>query len=188
MAGLILNSFLVAFGALALAIPAAFTAALAGIAYGRHIRTGIMFGAAATLALPPFLVANSWLEATAGWRTAIGGEAAAVAMLPVAATVLGLMLWPIPFFLILGDWSRLQAFHIEAEPRLSGLRLIRHLLLPAGRPALRVGATLVLTLALANFTVPTLFQVRVFTEEFWIRFNTEGSASDRKSTRLNSSH
>ena len=41
-----------------------------------------------------------------------------------------------------------------------------------GRSEWGIAAAMVFVLAVANFTVPVLFQVRVFTEAFWIRFNT----------------
>jgi len=75
--------------------------------------------------------------------------------------------------LLLGAWTRLQPDVLECDPCIRGLTLFRGLLLPAARGELQVAAAVVVTLALANFTVPVLFQIRVFTEEFWIRFNTQ---------------
>lgn len=174
MAGLILNSLLVAAGAALVAVLAGLAVATASAGAGPWARMGWLAAAGATLALPPFLVANSWLESTSAWRTALGGDAAALAMRPVTAAVLGWMLWPVPYALVSAGWSGLQRGQFEVDPLLRGWPMVRHWLLPAAAPGLKLGALLTFVLALANFTVPTLFQVRVFTEEFWIRFNTEG--------------
>ena len=50
------------------------------------------------------------------------------------------------------------------------------------RSTLVQSALIVAALTLSNFTVPTLFQVRVFTEEFWIRFNTGGDLTSALQT------
>lgn len=174
MTSLVLNSLGVALGACFLALPAGLLTALLALSAPRWVRFWLLLGAAATLALPPFLVANCWLELTAGWRARIGPENSALWMIPVAAGVLGGMYWPIPYFLILGRWQLIQRELIETEPGLRGMSLLQHWLLPVARPALVQSGLLVTSLAFSNFTVPTLFQIRVFTEEFWIRFNTGG--------------
>lgn len=174
MMSLFLNSIGVALGASFLALLGGFACALFALSAPRRARLGLMIGAAATLALPPFLVANCWLELTANWRARLGPETSAHWMLPVAAGVLGGMYWPISFFLILGRWQLVQREFLEMEPGLRGGRLVRHWLLPLARPALVQAFLLTTSLALSNFTVPTLFQIRVFTEAFWIRFNTGG--------------
>lgn len=174
---LFLHSVGVAIAATLLALGAGFVVGL-GILATTGLRQRLLVAAAvATLALPPFMVANCWLEFTVQWRTNLGGDAAALAMLPVAAAVLGGMYWPIPCLLLVGRWQQLQTTHLEAESSLQHWGLIRHLLIPMARSTLAQSALIVVALALSNFTVPTLFQVRVFTEEFWIRFNTGGDLS-----------
>ena len=169
---LLINSLGVGTGATVLALVAGFAAAMAAAASARW-RGTVLACAAASLAMPPFLAANAWLDLTAGWRATGAPETVALRSLPLTAFVLATLLWPITTFLVLGAWSKLQTEHLEAEPLLRGGRLVRHLLLPAALGELGIAGVVTLALALANFTVPTLFQVRVFTEEFWIRFNTQ---------------
>ncbi len=139
----------------------------------RRWRRWILVSGILSLALPPFLAANAWLEVTATWRAVEAPEWVAFATLPLVALVLATGLWPITLFLVLGGWSRVQTEHLESGVAGRGFLLFRRLLLPAASGELRVAVAVTFALALANFTVPTLFQVRVFTEEFWVRFNTQ---------------
>ncbi len=54
----------------------------------------------------------------------------------------------------------------------SGWWLIRGLLWPVGRGALAQAAVLTFVLAMNNFAVPAILQVKVFPAEMWVRFNT----------------
>ncbi|MSU36252.1 MAG: hypothetical protein EXS36_14380 [Pedosphaera sp.] len=127
-------------------------------------------------ALPPFLATNGWLEWTAGSRALWTPEQVDRLSMVLAVLVLAGLTWPVTTFLVHAAWEHLEPAHLEAEPHLVGMQLIRRLLLPVARPALHCAAVMTLVMALANFTVPTLFQVRVFTEEFWVRFNTQFDA------------
>ena len=169
---LLFNSLAVGFGTALLALCAGVVVALVAAASGRF-RSVVLLLAAANLALPPFLAANAWLDLTTNWRALAAPEVVAFRSLPLTALVLASLLWPLTTFLVLGAWTKLQTEHLEVEPLMRGGRLLRTLLLPAARSELGVAFVVTLALALANFTVPTLFQVRVFTEEFWIRFNTQ---------------
>lgn len=169
---LLLNSLAVGCGTTLLALGTGLLMALAVVAAGRG-RGCLLAATAACLALPPFLVTNAWLDITAGWRGLMPPEVVERGSLFLTALTLASLLWPLTTFLVLGAWTKLQPELLEADPQLRGTRLLRGLLLPAARAELLVAAAVTLTLALANFTVPTLFQVRVFTEEFWIRFNTQ---------------
>jgi ABC-type Fe3+ transport system permease subunit/DNA-binding beta-propeller fold protein YncE len=169
---LLLNSLAVGFGTALLSLCAGIAVALVAAAGGRW-RSFVLTLAAANLALPPFLAANAWLDLTANWRALASPELVAFRSLPLTAFVLATLLWPLTTFLALGAWTKLQTEHLEAEPLMRSGRLLRTLLLPSARGELGVAFVVTLALALANFTVPTLFQVRVFTEEFWIRFNTQ---------------
>ncbi|HTH48698.1 MAG TPA: 6-bladed beta-propeller [Candidatus Limnocylindria bacterium] len=166
------NSVGVGFGTALLALVAGVAVALVALAYAR-LRPAMLVLAAVNLALPPFLSTNAWLDLTANWRALATPETAALRSLPLTALVLATLLWPLTTFLVLGAWAKLQTEQMEAEPLMRGGRLLRGLLLPSARGELGVAFVVTLALALANFTVPTLFQVRVFTEEFWIRFNTQ---------------
>ena len=169
---LLKNSLVFAGLATLLALVAGLVSGVFLLACGARVRRFGLAVGIVTLALPPFLVANCWLDLlgqTGGWR----------AWLPVnmydlrsAATVMGLLLWPIPMFASLVAWLRLEPEHFEVEPQLRGRQLVRHLLLPAAGPLASASAVLVFVLALANFAIPALFQVRVFTAEIWLRFST----------------
>jgi len=140
--------------------------------------------AAATLTsllLPPFLLANAWLGWQASWRAAESQEVIEWVNLPLTAMALAGLLWPIPALLSFQALQQIPGVQLEMEPRLAGWRLLRWLVWPAVRPGLQASAPLLLALALANFTLPTLFQVRVFTEAFWVRFNTRLDAWDAMS-------
>jgi iron(III) transport system permease protein len=170
---LLLNSLAVA--GLAAALAAVFGVA-AAVALGGLPARGRPAGwaaAAACLAMPPFLTANAWLELTQGWRTALPWELAHGLSLPLVALLLALLTWPAVTLAVQGAWTVLEPEQLEALPALRGRALLRHLLLPAAAPGLRLGAAVAAWLALANFTVPVLFQVRVFTEVVWVRFNTQ---------------
>jgi iron(III) transport system permease protein len=62
--------------------------------------------------------------------------------------------------------------HLEADPLLRGSALLRWLLLPLARVAAVQAAILTMVLALNNFAVPAILQVKVFPAEIWVRFNT----------------
>ncbi len=167
-----LNSLAVGLGTTLLALVAGLLVALAvaGASRGRGLLLGCT---AACLALPPFLATNAWLDVTADWRGLMSPEVVERGSLFLTALTLASLLWPLTTFLVLGAWTKLQPELLEADPQLRGTRLLCGLLLPAARAELTVAAAVTVAMALANFTVPVLFQVRVFTEEFWIRFNTQ---------------
>ena len=81
------------------------------------------------------------------------------------------MLWPISLLLILGAWQRLQPGQLESDPKVTGWPLIRRLLAPLARNALAQSVVLTFVLALNNFAVPALLQVKVFPVEVWVEFN-----------------
>jgi len=146
--------------------------ALSWCSLGPRWRRGLLGVAVVALALPPFLVTGCWLRLL-GWNGAWR------AWLPLdlyslggTVWVLALMLWPISALLMLGAWQRLEPNQLDSEPALAGLELIRWLLLPLGRSALGQAAILTFVLALNNFAVPEILQVKVFPAEIWVEFNT----------------
>ena len=169
---LFINSMAVGMVATVMSTAVGIAAAMSAVMHPRWRRV-ILSGGALCLALPPFLPANAWLEFTAGPRASGAPEWVAIWTLPIVALVLATALWPITLFLVLAGWSRLQSGPMEAAADGRGWTALRRVLLPAVSGELRVAVVVTLALSLANFTVPTLFQVRVFTEEFWIRFNTQ---------------
>ncbi|TMP99839.1 MAG: ABC transporter permease subunit, partial [Verrucomicrobia bacterium] len=134
------------------------------------------------LALPPFLVADCWLllfeqfDWSRQWGPmSLGVRDEGVRQLILcceAAWILALMFWPISLVLILGAWQRLEPGQLECEPRLVGWPLIRWLLIPTARDALTQAGVITFVLALNNFAVPALLQVKVFPAEVWVSFNT----------------
>ncbi|HRI16078.1 MAG TPA: ABC transporter permease subunit, partial [Verrucomicrobiota bacterium] len=172
-ASLLLNSLAVALGTLTLAWLAGLVMAIATATASPRTRRVWLGLTILNLALPPFLIANVWLDLTATWRSLSSPQAVAGGSLPLTALAVSSLLWPLTSLLMLGGWGKLQPEHLEADSLGRGWWLLRRLLLPAARAESIVAAAITLVLALANFTVPTLFQVRVFTEEFWIRFNTQ---------------
>ncbi len=128
--------------------------------------------AVGTLALPPFLVTNCWLHY-------LGYAGAWHRWLPLNIYTLGgtvwilaLVTWPITLLAVLGAWQRLEAAQLESDMAVTGWILVRGLLLPLARGALVQAAVLTFVLALNNFSVPAILQVKVFPAEVWVRFNT----------------
>ena len=169
---LLLNSLLVAGGTTLLAVSLGFVAALAlsaASSRGRRLWLAMMI---ASLALPPFLVTNTWLDL-------LGGNGALRRWLPLniyslggAVTLLALLMWPIAALLVSGAWRKLEASQLESDPALRGTGLLRWLLWPAARGAVGQAAAITFVLALNNFSVPVILQVPVFPEELWLAFTT----------------
>jgi len=140
---------------------------------GRRGRLLWLAACVGTLALPSFLVANVWLELSAAWRLAWGGERSATAMLPWAAVVLASLGWPVPALLAAGRAGGSVAGALEALPGLRGWAVLRGVAWPMIAGGLATGTCVAAALAASSFSIPTLFQVRVLTESIWVRFNTE---------------
>jgi ABC-type Fe3+ transport system permease subunit len=173
MSGVLLaNSLSIAVLTAVLATGVGAAAALAVLGMGRRLRGGMLVLGIVALAMPPFLATSSWIR----WfgLTGVGqaGVAAGIPQLSGAVIILVLLYWPIAFFLLSGAWSRVEIAQLEAEPAARGWVLIRRLLVPMGLPAALLAAIVVLVLALNNFAVPALLQVRVYPADVWIQFNT----------------
>jgi ABC-type Fe3+ transport system permease subunit/DNA-binding beta-propeller fold protein YncE len=169
---LVWNSLLVAGSATIIAIVFGFSAALCAAALTKTSRQIITLSAIVALALPPFLVTNCWIELlgqTGVWRDAVHFD-----IYGVSGTIwiLSLMLWPVPYLFLSSAWNRIEPSHVEADPMLNGFALVRWLLLPAARGALAQAAVISFVLALNNFAVPAILQVKVFSAETWVSFNT----------------
>ena len=166
------NSLGVGGAAAALAVAGGALAALWFAGCASRGRALFLAAAVLALALPPFLGVNCWIELlgeNGSWRP----------WLPVniytpggAIWILTLLNWPIAFLFVTAAWRRVQAAQLEADPRLEGRFLLRWLLLPMARAALAQSAILIFVLALNNFAVPAILQVKVFPAEVWVRFNT----------------
>ena len=126
--GLLLNS-------LALAVPVALAAVVVGwfvalfIASSRgRVRWAALAGPIVSLALPPFLVVNTWLGLLGNVGVLKSWLLLDIYSHGGAAWVLTLMLWPLPCLMCLGPIKRLTAEMLDAEPGLCGLPLVRSLL------------------------------------------------------------
>jgi iron(III) transport system permease protein len=122
----------------------------------------------ASLALPPFLVTNTWIDL-------LGQNGFLHRWLPFnlyslggAVWLLALLTWPLTTLLTLGAWRKVEAAQMESDPALTGVALIRWLLWPAARQAVMQAAVVTFVLALNNFSVPVILQVPVFAEELWL--------------------
>ena len=169
---LVLNSLLVSGAATAGAVAGGFFAALWLAGLEARWRPAFFAAAVAALVLPPFLVVNCWIELLGErglWRPWLPWN---IYSLGGTVWVLILLTWPVTFFLVSGAWRRAQAGQLEADPQLRGAALLRWLLLPLARTSLMQGAILTFVLALNNFAVPAILQVKVFPAEIWVRFNT----------------
>lgn len=133
----------------------------------------LLLGAAlVALALPPFLITNTWLDL-------LGQQGLLRPWIPVsiystggAVWLLTLLYWPITALFTLGAWARLELAQLEADPALRGGALVRCLLWPMARVSVGYAAVLTFVLALNNFSVPVILQVPVFAEELWLAFTT----------------
>ncbi|HXI52015.1 MAG TPA: hypothetical protein VNH84_10935 [Candidatus Saccharimonadales bacterium] len=169
---LLANSLLVSGLTTLLASVLGAAVALAALGLPPRGRQLVLAGAVCTLVLPPFLVTGCWLDLlgqSANWDASLpfslfsrGG----------AVWLLTLLSWPVTTFLALGAWSRLEAGQLEIEPRLRGWTLLRRVLLPMAAPALGQSVALTFVLALNNFAIPVILQVKVYPEELWLAFTT----------------
>jgi ABC-type Fe3+ transport system permease subunit/DNA-binding beta-propeller fold protein YncE len=169
---LLKNSLLVSGLATLLACGLGLAAALWLAGLGRTWRNFFLGLAILALALPPFLVTNSWLHflGHAGvWRRWLPFD---IFSLGGSVWILALLLWPIPLLVVLSAWQRLEPGQFESDSAVRGWALLRVLLLPSAATALGQGAVLVFVLALNNFAVPAILQLKVFPAEVWVRFNT----------------
>jgi ABC-type Fe3+ transport system permease subunit/DNA-binding beta-propeller fold protein YncE len=135
-------------------------------------RNRLLAVAVAALALPPFLVTNCWLHflGFAGvWRSWLPLN---IVSLGGTVWILSLLTWPITLLMVLSAWQRLEPSQLESDVAVSGWWLIRGLLWPLARTAVAQAAVLTFVLALNNFAVPAILQVKVFPAEIWVRFNT----------------
>lgn len=170
---LVWNSLLVAGASTVISVLFGFFAALWANSLSAGPRRLVMMLAIIALALPPFLVTNCWLELlgqTGVWRNTLHLD---IYGLGGTIWILSLLLWSIPFLFIIAAWNRLQPAHLEADPMLTGGAFIRWLLLPSAQNAIIQSAVLTFVLALNNFAVPAILQVKVFPAETWVSFNTK---------------
>lgn len=169
---LLKNSLLAGTGATLLALSWGFVAAVWLAGLSARWRNLFLALAIIALALPPFLVTNCWLDllgAAGIWRAWLPFN---IMSLGGAVWILGLLLWPITLLAVFSAWRRLEPVQLEADPAVTGWALLRLLLFPLARSALAQAGMLTLILALGNFAVPSILQIKVLPAEMWIRFTT----------------
>ena len=166
------NSLLVAAASTVLALLLGFALAVGLTASPPAWRKILLALTLATLALPAFLVTNCWIDL-------LGTNGLLHRWLPLniyslggVVWILALWLWPVPALAVFGAWQKLEPAQLEMDSALRGAHLFRYLLWPAARPMLATVAALVFALALNNFAVPAILQVKVFPSEVWVQFNT----------------
>jgi ABC-type Fe3+ transport system permease subunit/DNA-binding beta-propeller fold protein YncE len=166
------NSLLVATLTTVLASLAGFGSALCLAGMAPRPRRWLLLGTVAALALPPFLVTNCWLDLLGA--TGVFHRWLPVNLFSMGGTVwiLGLLFWPLSTVAVLTAWEPLEPSQLEAEALLRGTALVRWLLWPMARPRLSLAAVLIFVLALNNFTVPAILQVKVLPAVLWVNFNT----------------
>jgi ABC-type Fe3+ transport system permease subunit/DNA-binding beta-propeller fold protein YncE len=168
---LLKNSLLVSGLTMVLAGFFGFISALWLMGLGRRSRMFMLALAILSFALPPFLVTNCWLDLVGPvgvWRKWLPVN---ICSLSGTVWILSLLLWPITSFAVLSAWQKLQVAQLESDLALRRWALIRALLLPLSRGSLTQAAVLTFVLALNNFTVPAILQVKVLPAEIWVRFN-----------------
>jgi len=170
---LLVNSLLVSALATTLAGAIGFAGALAIAGANPRSQRMLLLAAVIALALPPFLVTNTWIDL-------LGQNGSLRRWLPLdlysmggVTWLLALLSWPITTLLALGAWSRLEPAQLEIDPALRGVALIRWLLWPMARVAVGQAALLTFVLTLNNFSVPVILQVPVFPEELWLALSTQ---------------
>ena len=169
---LIKNSFLVAGLTTLLAVSFGFVAALWTTSLGGRSQKFFLAAAVMALALPPFLVTNCWLHFlghTGVWRSWLPFD---IFSLGGSVWILTLLTWPITLLMVWSAWTQLEASQLESDSAVAGWTLIRAILWPIGRAAVAQAVVLTFVLALNNFAVPAILQIKVFPDEVWIRFNT----------------
>jgi ABC-type Fe3+ transport system permease subunit/DNA-binding beta-propeller fold protein YncE len=166
------HSVLLAYGVAKMSLTLGTVCAIWAQTLGRRASFIVTAFAAISLALPPFLVANTWMHffGLAGvWRQWIDFD---LYSWGGAILLMVLLLWPVTFFLVRASLSRLETERIEADPLLKGWRLIRHVLYPHLRNTLAVASALSFVLALNHFSIPALLQTKVYSADVWVQFNS----------------
>jgi iron(III) transport system permease protein len=154
----------------ALGLGSTTVAAAAGVPLGAILarttlpaHAAVRAGLTAPVLLPPYVVALAW--------TYLAGHGGWMSGLPGAATVLGLVLYPIPMLATDVAFRRVdgrleEAGLLVATPR----QVLRRITLPLVAPPILAASLVVFVLAISDFAVPGLLGVRVYTTESFAAF------------------
>jgi iron(III) transport system permease protein len=165
------NSLFVSAASCAAALLLGIAAALFSISRSALVQKMMLACAVFILALPPFLVTNTWMHyfGIAGvWRKYFDWD---VYSLSGVIALISLSLWPISFLLFHASLAAIPRQQFDVDPALRGFKLLRWVAVPALRNVLPLAAAATFVLAFNNFPIPTLLQVKVYPAELWLRFN-----------------
>jgi ABC-type Fe3+ transport system permease subunit/sugar lactone lactonase YvrE len=171
-AELIANSLLVAFVATAIALGVGCFVALAGVAASAAVCRSLQMVALVGIATPPFMTVNAWLDVFGRGGTVPDALPWDLYSPLGTGVVVGLMFWPIAFFLVLGAVQRMDANVLECDPMLRGRMLIRFLIWPRVRASIGTAGAVIFAMSLNQFTIPAILQVKVVAAEIWIGLAT----------------
>src|SRR5688500_16946008 len=114
------NSVLLALGVATLTLLLGTVCATWTQSVSRQYAFAVTASAAIALALPPFLVANTWMHffgLNGVWRSIFNFN---LYSWPGAVVLMTLLFWPVTFFLVRASLSRLETERMEADPLLKG--------------------------------------------------------------------
>ncbi|MBM3823089.1 MAG: hypothetical protein FJ404_09420 [Verrucomicrobia bacterium] len=166
------NSLAVAAGTAVSAGGLGLAAALATRTLPRVVQNAMHVLALLVLAMPPFLLLSYWIGQTGGTVPGVRGGTSYLFSLPGGVFLLSLWLWPITTLAVRAAWTRLGPGLLEQDPAIKGWIQFRTMLWPCARGAWWTAAGLTAILALNQFTIPTVLQIKVLPEAAWIAFNT----------------
>lgn len=174
--GLLFNTALLGSGTalLATALGAPMGFALARISLPRKTLLRLMLSA--PILLPPYIVGLAWTYFTgsAGWMSAIAGPEVASAWthgLPAAILVLSCVFYPLSMLATEVAMRRIDGRLEEAALVIAPRgRVLRRITFPLALPAVLAAALIIFVLSVAEFGVPGLLQVRVYTTEVFTAF------------------
>ena len=167
------NSIGVAAFASAIAAIAGCTIALWARTLSDRGRNMVHLTALAALALPPFFITNAWMQLLGVGGLLTPWMPISLFSLSGGVLLLSLLYWPIPYLASISAWMPLTHELLEVDLQLRGVSLLRHLLWPMIRRPVAIGCLLTLVLALNQFSVPSLLQIKVLPAEVWVAYSTQ---------------
>lgn len=159
---------------LATAIGAPLGVALARITLAR--KALLRLALAAPVLLPPYIAGLAWtyLGNSRGWMAALTGQdllSGWTYSLPAAIVVLSLVFYPVSMLATEVAMRRIDGRLEEAALMIAPTgRVLRRITLPLVAPGVVAAALMIFVLAVSEFGVPGLLQVRVYTTEVFTAF------------------
>ena len=176
--GLIFNSLIVSLGGCVLALLIGASISLWIQTLGGLSRKVLRLFVVLSLALPPFLSPNAWMDLLSVGVT--GGSVSVVTTplgsLSAAILLMGGQTWPIACLLFSSLWTRIPRELYESEPALEGFGFLRHIIWPEVRTTIPLIAVIITLLNLNQFTIPSLLQIKVLLADVWTQYSTHLSA------------